>query len=78
MRLLWHFVRLPLFALLAILAPVVSYVLCGLASLLVLLAFFFEFLSPLPDFPFWEMLALGVACGLLMMGYGALMRALSR
>lgn len=54
------------------------FVLCGLAILSVLFAFFFEFVSGVPNFPFWGMLGFGVACALAMMLYYALMRVFSR
>ena len=57
---LWKCIRLPMFLLLAILEPVVSFVLGSLALLGVLTAFFWKFVGP-PHFPF--LLVLGVSLG---------------
>jgi len=58
--LLWQSVRLPTFLLLAVLEPVVSFVLGSLALLGVLTAFFWKLVGP-PHFPF--LLVLGVSLG---------------
>ena len=50
LRLLWHVLRLPVFMFLAILEPVVSFVLGALALLGVLTALFFKFYG-VPHFP---------------------------
>lgn len=75
---LWQAIRLPVFVFLAILEPVVHFVLYVLALAFVLMAFFFEFFTELPDFPFWGMLAMGVGCGFLLVVYYSLMRLFSR
>jgi len=75
---LWQVIRLPVFVFLAILEPVVHFVLYVLALAFVLMAFFLEFFTELPDFPFWGMLAMGVGCGFLLVVYYALMRLFSR
>jgi hypothetical protein len=58
--LLWQCIRAPLFLLLAILEPVVSFLLGSLALLGVLTAFFWKLLG-LPHFPFW--LVIGISLG---------------
>jgi hypothetical protein len=57
---LWRCIRLPMFLLLAILEPLVSFVLALLALLGVLTAFFWKFIG-LPHFPF--LLVLGISLG---------------
>lgn len=76
LRLLWHAVRIPAFALLVILEPIVRLILAASALLLVLTALFYRAIG-MPHFPFWTMLALGIASMLLLAIYYALMRVLS-
>ena len=77
LRLLWHVLRLPVFMFLAILEPVVSFVLGALALLGVLTALFFEFYG-VPHFPFALMLGVSVGFGLMQLGYYALLRLFGR
>ena len=77
LRLLWHVLRLPVFMFLAILEPVVSFVLGALALLGVLTALFFEFYG-VPHFPFALMLGVSVGFGLMQVGYYALLRLFGR
>ena len=70
-------VRLPAFTLLAILAPVVRFLLGSLALIGVLMAIFWKLVGP-PNFPFVAMLAASIACGLSLAAYEALLRHLSR
>ena len=77
LRVLWLLVRLPAFTLLAILAPVVRFLLGSLALLGVLMAVFWKLVGP-PHFPFFPMLGLSISCGLVIVGYDALLRILSR
>ena len=77
MRALWLVVRLPVFTLLAILAPVVRSLLGSLALLGVLMALFWKAVGP-PNFPFIGMLAVSFGCGLALAGYETLVRLLSR
>ena len=77
LRLLWHVLRLPVFMFLAILEPVVSFVLGALALLGVLTALFFEFYG-VPHFPFALMLGVSVGFGLMQVGYDALLRLFGR
>lgn len=58
--LLWQGIRLPIFLLLSVLEPIVSFVLGSLALLGVLTAFFWKFVGP-PHFPF--LLVLGISLG---------------
>jgi len=77
LRLLWHVLRLPVFMFLAILEPVVSFVLGALALLGVLTALFFKFYG-VPHFPFALMLGVSVGFGLMQAGYYALLRLFGR
>ena len=77
LRLLWHVLRLPVFMFLAILEPVVSFVLGALALLGVLTALFFKFYG-VPHFPFALMLGVSVGFGLMQVGYYALLRVFGR
>lgn len=77
LRALWLVIRLPAFALLAILAPVARLLLGSLALLGVLMALFWKLLGP-PHFPFIAMLGASIGCGLALAGYEALLRLLSR
>ena len=75
--LLWQAVRLPTLAFLIIIEPIVRVVLAGGALLLVLTAFFYRLFTPVPHFPFWSLLAMGIGSMLLLMLYYALLRLLS-
>jgi len=77
LRLLWHALRLPVFVFLAILEPVVSFVLGALALLGVLTALFSKFYG-VPHFPFALMLGMSVGLGLMRVGYYALLRLFAR
>lgn len=74
LRFAWHLVRLPVLMLLAILEPIVSVVLMGLATLGVLMCFFWEFVVRDPHFPFWLMMGISLGFAFLLMLYYALMR----
>ena len=76
--LVWQAIRLPIFAFLVILEPVVRLLLSALALLSVLMAFFFEYGTTPPDFPFRGMLAFGVGCILLLIVYYQLIRIFGR
>ena len=69
--------RLPVFALLVVAAPLVRLVLGGLGLLSLLAALFYEFFSPLPHPPFWTLLGFAVGCGLTLLLYERLLRLLS-
>jgi hypothetical protein len=75
--LLWQVVRLLVLTFLSILEPVVRVLLGGLALLGVLTAFVLK-LASAPHFPFLPMVAASIGCGLLLAGYSALVRTLSR
>ena len=77
LRLLWHAVRLPVYAFLVILEPVVRFILGALALLGVLMAFFFRFYG-VPHFPFALTLGVSVGFGLMQVGYYALLRLFGR
>jgi hypothetical protein len=66
-------VRLPAFILLAILAPVLRFLVGLLALLGVLTALFWKLVGP-PHFPFVPLLAASIGCGLALVGYEALLR----
>jgi hypothetical protein len=72
---LWQCIRLPLFLLLAILEPMVSFTLCSLALLGVLMAFFWK-LSGYAHFPFLFVLGTSLGFGVLLAAYQALLRLL--
>jgi hypothetical protein len=74
--LIWQVVRIPAFAFLVILEPLVRFILAASALLLVLTALFYRAIG-MPHFPFWTMLALGIGSALLLALYYALMRLLS-
>ncbi len=67
----WYAFRLPVFVFLAILEPVVRFILAALALLGVLTALFFKFYG-VPHFPFALMLGMSVGFGLMQVGYYAL------
>jgi hypothetical protein len=77
LRVLWHLVRLPVFALLIMAAPLVRLVLGGLSLLSLLAALFYEFFSALPHPPFWSLLGFAAACGLTLLLYERLLRLFS-
>jgi hypothetical protein len=77
LRLLWDVLRLPVLMFLAILEPVVSFVLGALALLGLLTALFFKFYG-VPQFPFALMLGMSVGLGLIQVGYYALLRFFGR
>jgi hypothetical protein len=74
--LLWQAVRLPLFLFLAILEPVVSFVLGALALLGVLTALFWEAVHP-AHFPFFIVLGVSLGFAFLLVIYEAVLRFLS-
>jgi len=77
LRVLWHLVRLPVFAVLVLAAPLVRLALSALGLLSLLGALFYEFLSPLPHPPFWSLLGFAIACGLALVLYERLLRLFS-
>jgi hypothetical protein len=77
LRLLWYLLRLPLLTFLAILEPVVRFILWPLALLGVLTALFFKSYG-VPHFPFALMLGVSIGFGLMLVGYYALLRLFGR
>lgn len=78
LRLVWRLIRLPILTFLVILQPVVGLAFGGLALLGVLLSLFFKLSGAAPHFPFLMMLAISVGSGLVLIGYEALIRYVSR
>jgi hypothetical protein len=74
---LWRCVRLPMFLLLAILQPAISFVLGSLALLGVLAAFFWRFVGP-AHFPFLFVLGVSLGFKLVLILYHKLLGILSR
>jgi hypothetical protein len=77
LRVLWHLVRLPVFAVLLLAAPLVRLALGALGLLSLLAAVFYQFFSPLPHPPFWSLLGFAVGCGLTLVLYERLLRLFS-
>jgi hypothetical protein len=77
-RMLWKLLSFPVLALLIILEPVVQLLLAGLALLLTLMAFFWEFAAP-PALhpPFIGMLGAAVGCIAVLAVYYWILRLLS-
>ncbi|HJS89829.1 MAG TPA: hypothetical protein VJ738_07670 [Steroidobacteraceae bacterium] len=73
--LLWQCVRVPALLLLAILEPVVSFVLSALALLGVLTALFWKLVGP-PNFPFFLVLGISLGFEFALVLYYALLRLL--
>jgi hypothetical protein len=72
----WQCIRLPLFLLLLVLEPVVTFVLGALALLGVLTALFWKFFGP-PNFPFLLMLSISLGLELALIVYRKLLRLLA-
>ena len=77
LRVVWHFVRLPVFAILVLAAPLVRLALSALGLLSLLAALFYEFFSALPHPPFWSLLGFAAGCSLTLLLYERLLRLLS-
>jgi hypothetical protein len=77
LRVLWNCVRLPVFAVLVLAAPLVRLVLGALGLLSLLVAFFYQLFSPLPHPPFWSLLGFAIGCGVALVLYERLLRVLS-
>ncbi len=78
LRLLWHLVRLPVLTVLLVLEHIVRFLLPAIALLAIFMSVFFELSGVAPQFPLWGMLGLSIACGLVLLGYYALMSFFSR
>jgi hypothetical protein len=77
LRVLLNLVRLPVFAVLLLAAPLVRLALGALGLLSLLAALFYQFFSPLPHPPFWSLLGFAVGCGLTLVLYERLLRLFS-
>ena len=77
LQLVWLLVRLPVFTLLSIRAPVLRFLFGSLGLLGVFMALFWKLVGPL-HFPFILTLAASMGCALALAGYEALPRLLSR
>jgi hypothetical protein len=77
-RISWQGIRLPLLAVLMILAPIARFVLSAVALLGILVAFFFELSGAAPRFPFWLVFGLSLSCGLLVILLSTVTRRLAR
>ena len=77
LRLLLNLVRLPVFALLVLAAPLVRLALGALGLVSLLAALFYEFFSPLPHPPFWTLLGFAMGCGVTLFLYERLLRLFS-
>jgi hypothetical protein len=76
--LLWHAVRIPVFAVLRLAEPLVRLVLGALGLLSILMALFYQFASSLPHPPLLALLGFAVACGITLLLYEQLLRLFSR
>ena len=77
LRLLLHLVRVPVFALLVLAAPLVRLALGALGLVSLLAALFYEFFSSLPHPPFWTLLGFAMGCGVSLFLYERLLRLFS-
>ena len=76
-RILWTGVRLPILGVLVLFEGAVQTVLGGLAFFIFLTALFFEFATPVKQFPFWTMMVLSAGCLFALVFYYACVRVLS-
>jgi len=77
LRLLWQYVRLPLFLFLLTLEPVANLLLSTLALLGVLTAFFWKLIGP-PGFHFFLVLTIALGFQFALLVYHVLLRVCSR
>ncbi len=73
----WQAIRLPILTLLVMFEPIVNFALSALALLIALTAFFWKLATSKLYFPFWTIVAVSLACVLLLALYHALIRILS-
>ncbi len=78
LRVTWHAIRMPSLTLLVVMEPLICRTLTLLAILGVLTAFFWEFFSRQPHFPFWIVLGISVGVGMLQIPYYLLIRLFSK
>ena len=74
---LWRTLRLPVFVVLRLAAPLVRLTLCVLGLLSILGALFYQVASSLAHPPVLSLLGFGVACGLTLLLYERLLRLFS-
>jgi hypothetical protein len=74
-QILWHGVRLPALLFLAMLEPIVTFVLWGSALLGVLTALFYRAIG-MPHFPFWTVLGISLLFAAASVVYQGLIRFL--
>jgi hypothetical protein len=56
----WQIIRLPIFALLILLEPIVGFILCGFALVGAIVSVILKVSGAAPNFPFWAALAISV------------------
>jgi hypothetical protein len=78
LRLAWDVVRLPLLAVLSLLAPLVQTVCAGLMLIGVVVSIPFRISAAGPHFPFWHMIGISFGFGAFVIVYYGLIRLLSR
>ncbi len=74
----WQVIRVPVFATLVVLEPVVRFILMAATLLGLFMAFFFRLSRAAPHFPFWGMLGIAIGCALGLLAYQSIIRLFSR
>jgi hypothetical protein len=74
----WQLIRVPLVAFLALVEPVISFCVMGIALLGVLMSLFFRYVVALPNFPFVLMMGLSIGLASCLVPLNMLIRRLSR
>ena len=74
----WQAIRLPLLGFLLIVAPALRFVLTLVGLVGVLASFFFRFSGVAPNFPFWLIFGLSIACGVIVVLLDAVLHRLAR
>jgi len=78
LRVAWDVVRLPLLAVLTLLAPVVQTLCAGLMLIGIVVSIAFKISAAGPHFPFWHMIGISLGFGAFVIVYYGLIRLLSR
>jgi len=78
LRLAWDLVRLPLLAVLVLLAPAIEFVCGGLLIFGILVSIAFRVSGAGATFPFWHMIGASLGFGAFIVLYYGLIRLLSR
>ena len=76
--LMWQLLRLPIYAVLRLIGPLMELLLPAAALASAVTAVVLRSSRVAPDFPFWSMMAFAVACILILIGYYALLRFFGR